>query len=69
VPSYNSSAWTPKENTFLYCPRMRVIGPLPNNECPIAESVTPGLSTEPLPSNGHMRHNINEVSFYMQSLK
>jgi hypothetical protein len=43
------------------CLRGKVfIGPIPINGCPIVESITLGLFTEPLPNNGYMRHNNND---------
>jgi hypothetical protein len=53
--AYIASGRTPRKTLSQECV---LIGPLPSNGCPIVESVTTGLFTEPLPSNGHMRHNI-----------
>jgi hypothetical protein len=47
----------PHEDTFC-CEESVFIGPLPNNEWPIVESVCFGnVFTEPLPSSGHKCHN------------
>jgi hypothetical protein len=48
------------ENTVICCQECVFIGPLPTSGCRfIVESICFGnVFTEPLPSNGHMHHNI-----------
>jgi hypothetical protein len=49
----------PTENTVFCCQECVFIGSIPSNECPIVESVCFGTTfIEPLPSNGHVHHNI-----------
>jgi hypothetical protein len=65
--TYIFSKWTHRKHVHCLameaycCPERASTGPLPNNECPpITESSCRGNAfTEPLPSNGHMRHNIS----------
>jgi hypothetical protein len=41
------------------CPELASTGPLPGTGCPVVERLCHGnVFIEPLPSNGHMRHNI-----------
>jgi hypothetical protein len=43
VPSYDSSARTPRKTPSLYCQECVFIGPLPSNGCFIVDSVTSGM--------------------------
>jgi hypothetical protein len=59
----------PTENTVFRCQECMFIGALPTNGCPsIVKLVCIGnVFTEPLPSNGHMRHNIYTLTFISSS--
>jgi hypothetical protein len=53
-----------------YCPERESTGPLPNNGCPIVERLyCRNVFIEPLPGNGHMRHNIMYVEPRKRHLK
>jgi hypothetical protein len=47
------------ENTVFCCQECVFIGPLPSNGCPVVEHVcSVNVFIESVPSNGHLRHNI-----------
>jgi hypothetical protein len=58
--SYNHFARTPAENAVFWCQEWMFNGLLPSNNChSIVEGFCCGnVFTDPLPSNGHTRHNI-----------
>jgi hypothetical protein len=60
-----------QENTVFCCQECVFIGPLPNNGWPTVREHNFGIIfTEPLPSNGHMRHNTYWVlSRFIEALK
>jgi hypothetical protein len=69
IPRYIASRRTPRK-TFSQQFLGIFTAPLPRNWRPsIVESVTLRLFTEPLPSNGHMRHNTLETSLLLNELK
>jgi hypothetical protein len=59
IPCYIASGRTSQKTRVTCYQECAFICSLPSSGSPsIAESVTSGVFNHPLPSNGHMRHNI-----------